>query len=178
MIYSVFPVEGGENAQIILWQKVYLWFGDKMKDIHFFDGFFAAVVSMIIIFIIVIAVKSLFPSVDEAIILGDTSVLSSISDSKSSLNSNSETVQTSSSMQNGSSDSMISEFSSSATDKININTATRRELQKLVGIGEVKARAIIEYRERNGEFSSVDELVNVSGIGEKTLEKIRADITV
>ncbi len=61
---------------------------------------------------------------------------------------------------------------------ININTATAHELQRLNGIGEVKARAIIDYREQNGVFSSVDELINVKGIGEKTLEKIRADITV
>lgn len=61
---------------------------------------------------------------------------------------------------------------------ININTATAHELQGLNGIGEVKARAIIDYREQNGGFSSVDELINVKGIGEKTLEKIRADITV
>ncbi|GEM_PF-4992294 len=61
---------------------------------------------------------------------------------------------------------------------ININTATAHELQGLNGIGEVKARAIIDYRVQNGVFSSVDELINVKGIGEKTLEKIRADITV
>ncbi len=61
---------------------------------------------------------------------------------------------------------------------ININTASSLTLQKLNGIGLVKARAIIEYREKNGAFSSVDELINVKGIGKATLDKIRNDITV
>ena len=61
---------------------------------------------------------------------------------------------------------------------ININTATEKELQTLTGIGEVKARAIIEYRMSIGRFKRVDELLNVTGIGDKTLEKIRVFITV
>ena len=61
---------------------------------------------------------------------------------------------------------------------ININTASAEELELLSGIGEVKARAIVEYREEHGYFTSVDELVNVYGIGEKTLDKIRGYITV
>lgn len=72
----------------------------------------------------------------------------------------------------------VSSSSESVSGLININTAAAYELQRLNGIGEVKARAIIDYREQNGGFSSVDELINVKGIGEKTLEKIRADITV
>lgn len=70
--------------------------------------------------------------------------------------------------------------SDSDTDdgRININTATAHELRKIDGIGEVKAYAIIEYRDEHGGFKSVDELVNVSGIGEKTVEKIRDMITV
>ena len=55
---------------------------------------------------------------------------------------------------------------------INVNTASVRELQKLNGIGEATAKAIIAYREEHGCFSSVEELINVRGIGQATLEKI------
>ena len=61
--------------------------------------------------------------------------------------------------------------------RININTATAQELQTLRGIGPALARRIVEYRQTSGRFSTVDDLTNVKGIGEKTLEKIRASIT-
>ena len=61
---------------------------------------------------------------------------------------------------------------------ININTANLHQLWSIDGIGETKARAIIKYREEQGDFASVDDLTNVSGIGEKTLEQIRKYITV
>ena len=61
---------------------------------------------------------------------------------------------------------------------ININTATAETLQTLSGIGETKAAAIVEYRETHGAFSDISEITNVSGIGEKILEKIRNNITV
>jgi competence protein ComEA len=48
----------------------------------------------------------------------------------------------------------------------------------LTGIGEVKAKAIIDYRNENGNFSSTEEIMNVSGIGEKIYEKIKNRITV
>jgi comEA protein len=56
---------------------------------------------------------------------------------------------------------------------INLNTATSAELQTLNGIGETYAGRIIEYREANGGFDSIEELLNVKGIGEKRLENIR-----
>ena len=59
---------------------------------------------------------------------------------------------------------------------ININTATSQELQTLRGIGPTLAQRIIEYRQTSGGFSTVDDLTNVKGIEEKTLEKIRASI--
>lgn len=61
---------------------------------------------------------------------------------------------------------------------INVNSADLKTLQKLPGIGEVKAKAIIEYREKNGGFRTIDELKNVKGIGEKTFEKIKELVVV
>ena len=54
---------------------------------------------------------------------------------------------------------------------ININTADKEQLKTLAGIGDVKADSIIKYREENGGFKSVDQLIEVNGIGEKTLSK-------
>jgi len=62
--------------------------------------------------------------------------------------------------------------------KININYATKSELMELPGIGEVKAQAIIDYREENGPFISIEDIKEVSGIGDKTFEKIKDKITV
>lgn len=63
-------------------------------------------------------------------------------------------------------------------EPININTAGKSELDTLSGIGPAYAENIIKYRETNGEFSSVDELTEVSGIGPVTLDKIRSEVTV
>lgn len=62
--------------------------------------------------------------------------------------------------------------------KVNINTATAKELEKLPGIGKVSAQRIIEYREANGGFKSVQELDKVQGIGKATLEKLRDLVTI
>ena len=72
------------------------------------------------------------------------------------------------------------EYYSSATviGKININTATVEELDTLPGIGEAKARAIIEYRENESPFLKPEDIMNVSGIGEKTYENIKDYIVV
>lgn len=62
--------------------------------------------------------------------------------------------------------------------KVNINTAGAEELQTLTGIGPVLAERIIAYREEHGPFRSVEDLLEVKGIGEATLEKLRDDVTV
>lgn len=64
------------------------------------------------------------------------------------------------------------------SNKVNLNTADETELQTLTGIGQKKAQEIIAYREENGGFKAIDELKNISGIGEKTFEKIKESISV
>jgi len=61
---------------------------------------------------------------------------------------------------------------------IDVNTATAIELEELPGVGEVIAQAIVDYRTENGPFTSIDQLVDVSGIGDATLESIRDLVTV
>ncbi len=70
------------------------------------------------------------------------------------------------------------EESKTVTGKVNINSATASELQSLNGIGEAKAKAIIEYREKNGNFEKIEDIKNVSGIGDSVYEKIKDNITV
>ena len=64
------------------------------------------------------------------------------------------------------------------TEKVNINTATAEQLQTLKNIGPAKADSIIAYRTEHGPFRSIEDLLKVDGIGEKTLNEIRDCITV
>jgi len=66
----------------------------------------------------------------------------------------------------------------SSGGKIDINTATSTQLQELPGVGEKTADAIVKYRKDNGVFHTVDDLLNVKGIGKKKLEKIRSHVMV
>lgn len=69
-------------------------------------------------------------------------------------------------------------FFASAPDVISINTAPVEELMLLPGIGEARARDIVAWRESNGAFTSVEQLLEISGIGDKTLENIREYISL
>ncbi|RFU65778.1 helix-hairpin-helix domain-containing protein [Peribacillus glennii] len=66
----------------------------------------------------------------------------------------------------------------SAGVKVNINTAEAAELETLSGIGPSKSSAIIEYREKNGPFQKIEDLKNITGIGDKTFEKLMDSISV
>lgn len=65
-----------------------------------------------------------------------------------------------------------------AANKININQASVQELTSLPGIGDVRANQIISYREEHGYFTSLDQIMDVSGIGESTFENIADQITI
>jgi competence protein ComEA len=62
------------------------------------------------------------------------------------------------------------------TGKININTATAKELALIPGVGPVTAQSIIAYRKKNGKFKSAKDLLNVKGIGEKTMKKMKKQV--
>ncbi|WP_125707070.1 helix-hairpin-helix domain-containing protein [Lacticaseibacillus porcinae] len=72
----------------------------------------------------------------------------------------------------------VVENSSTNGHLVNLNTATSEELQTLSGVGPKKAEDIIAYRDANGGFQSIDDLKSVSGIGDKTFEKLAPFITV
>lgn len=61
---------------------------------------------------------------------------------------------------------------------VNINTATPGELDGVKGIGPSKAQAIVDYRSKNGPFKSLDDLKNVKGFGEKSIAKLKGELTV
>lgn len=70
-------------------------------------------------------------------------------------------------------------FSALAAETVNINTASAAEIaEALQGVGMGTAEKIVAYREENGTFSHIDELVNVKGIGVKTLDKNRERIVL
>lgn len=68
--------------------------------------------------------------------------------------------------------------SSDNNNLININSASLEELKTLPGIGDTKAKSIIDYRESNGKFNSIEDIQNVKGIGSSLYEKIKNNITV
>lgn len=79
-----------------------------------------------------------------------------------------------------SSGSVINQNASTTNNSsvININTAPLEELKKITGVGDVKAQSIIDYRDKNGGFKSIEELKNIDGIGSKTFEKIKDQVGI
>ncbi len=61
---------------------------------------------------------------------------------------------------------------------VNINTATREELEKLTGVGPVKAQAIIEDRKKHGLYTNIEDIKRVKGIGEVTFDRLKGEISV
>lgn len=66
----------------------------------------------------------------------------------------------------------------SESGTLRVNYATQEEIEMLPGIGPSKAAAILKYREEHGHFQTIDDLLEISGIGEKTLENMQADIQI
>lgn len=65
-----------------------------------------------------------------------------------------------------------------ALGAVNLNTASEAELDAIKGIGPGKAKAIVEYRDKNGPFKTVDDLGNVKGFGKKSIDKLRPELSV
>lgn len=90
-----------------------------------------------------------------------------------------EEVETNSEANSGHTEaSAPTSYSSNKTSKININKATQAELETIPGIGPSTALKIINYREENGKFTSIEDIKNVSGIGDAKYENMKDYITV
>ncbi|MBD7983095.1 helix-hairpin-helix domain-containing protein [Sporosarcina sp. Sa2YVA2] len=72
----------------------------------------------------------------------------------------------------------VKEEDQKSVNKVNINLADMQELMTIPGIGPSKAAAIIQYRDENGSFTSTDRLMDVSGIGQKTFDRLESFVTV
>lgn len=149
-----------------------------MKKFPFARMIPAVMAAVTVLAIGIVFFRNMFPRVGEAIVLEagvsgtlDVTASGNLSDVVGSESS----VYSVGHAASGIAESAVSE---SGCGIININTASAAELVALDGIGAARAEAIIEYREAHGGFKSVDELLKVSGIGEKTLEKNRGRITV
>lgn len=106
--------------------------------------------------------------------IGDISHEDNITYDNNSENKNSNSENKNSNSENKNLDSNISDIDS----KISINDADEENLTKISGIGSSKAKSIIEYRKQNGNFKTIEDIMNVSGIGKSLFEKIKDYITV
>lgn len=146
-----------------------------MRKVPFSEALPHILVGATVITILVVFLVNMFPPLKDAEIIDDPSSYSESSSVTTKENNFGSSSDPSNSNSGGATNSTSFEPQGG---KININTASVSELMTLDGIGEVKAKAIVEYRQVNGYFKSVDDLILVSGIGEKTLEKNRDRITV
>jgi competence protein ComEA len=87
-------------------------------------------------------------------------------------------VATAASAQEATRPAKASTASASAGAPVNLNTATVAQLEALPGIGKSTAERILEYRQKNGSFKKIEDLMNVRGIGEKSFLKMKGLITV
>lgn len=78
----------------------------------------------------------------------------------------------------GNNKNIIQDYNKGGNEKVNINTANQTELETLPGIGTATAEKIIDYRNKNGKFSSIEDIQNVKGIGNAKYEKIKESICV
>lgn len=78
---------------------------------------------------------------------------------------------------NNNNNSSLEVTNNTSNSKVNINTASEAELDSLPGVGEVTAKKIIDYRNENGKFSSIEDIKNVKGIGDNKFEDIKDSIT-
>jgi len=79
---------------------------------------------------------------------------------------------------NGSSRGSAKSAAPAPTTPVNLNTATEAQLEALPGIGPKVAQRIVEYRQKNGAFKKIEDVMNVKGIGEKSFLKIKPMLTV
>ncbi len=134
------------------------------------------IVIVTVVTVLVVFFINMFPPLKEAEFIDESSESSSVSVMEGNI-SRSPSSDIGYDRSSETSEDLVTS-SETPSGKININTATISELMTLDGIGEVKAKAIVEYREQNGYFKSIDDITLVKGIGEKTLEKNRDKITV
>lgn len=98
------------------------------------------------------------------------------STSDSSTKSSSKTHSTSKAKKTKKTSKKSTKTSKRKTGKVNINTADAKTLTEFTGIGPVTAKKIVAYRKKNGKYKSAKDLLNVKGIGEKTLRKMKPQL--
>ena len=85
-------------------------------------------------------------------------------------------INTNQNMNNNNNSNSLEVTNNTSGNKVNINTASESELDSLPGVGEVTAKKIIDYRNENGKFSSIEDIKNVKGIGDNKFEDIKDSI--